>query len=60
MKKKYETPQIVVVGMTAQKLLNTSYIPVTGGIVKPKAPSYNVYEDTESLDEDYYDEEEDD
>ena len=35
MKKKYETPQIVVVAMTTQKLLNTSYISVTGGTVKP-------------------------
>lgn len=60
MKKKYEIPQIVVVAMITQKLLNSSYIPVTGGTVKPKAPSNNIYDDTESLDLDYYHEEEDD
>lgn len=47
MKKKYEAPQIVVVATMTENLLNnTSYIPVSDGTVRPKAPLNNLYEGT--------------
>ena len=43
MKKKYESPQTVVVATTTEDLLGSSnYIPVSGGTVRPKAPLRNT------------------